>query len=371
MENNFKKAKNLKELKHKNIFYKKGLNINNIALILLVLFLCIHSIWITKNYLPNNLNYIYEQNFDFIKKTISTLFKYPVKLFFILFPFLSVSLVEIIRNSQTDKTSIFKNTSFYRLRKSHGWKFADIWYFLLSIFQSKLPFITLVGTLGIANYYNSYNDYLNQVLNKILPYSFINNNLFLIFIFSILLGDCVSYFSHRLSHKFFWELHEFHHSATEMTMFSFYRNGLLETFTVEAPILPFRVLSIILVTKSLSQGNWSIYTFYIIYNVILQMFIHLGHGSTRIIFPKPISYVFLSPALHWLHHSNNPDHFESNFGTIFSFWDRIFGTYLGEEHLQDIKGYGDPTSEYNKYHPLVCYFVIPFKKLYKKYTLSN
>ena len=58
------------------------------------------------------------------------------------------------------------------------------------------------------------------IFNQFLPFDFINNNL-LFFLNIYFIGDFVSYLSHGISHKFFWELHEFHHSATEMTMFNF------------------------------------------------------------------------------------------------------------------------------------------------------
>ena len=35
---------------------------------------------------------------------------------------------------------------------------------------------------------------------------------------------------------------------------------------------------------------------------------------------------FISPRMHGLHHSTDPAHFSRNFGMVFSFWDRIFGT---------------------------------------------
>ena len=312
------KKQNINEFETYNSFNTKFSSLSIIGIFFLVLFFIIQSIWITKNYLPANINNFQDQNFIFLKTIFSTILKYPLKGFFIIFPFLGVSIIEICRSTNRQAKISIKNTSFYKLKKSHGWKFADIWYFFFSIIQGKISFIALFGTLGIAHYYNAYGDFLNQFFNQFLPFDFINNNLLFFFIISILLGDFVSYLSHRISHKFFGNYMNFT-IQQEMTMFSFYRNGLLETFTVEAPILPFRILSVILVSKGLSQGNWSIYTLYIIYNIILQMFIHLGHGSTKIIFPKPISYIFLSPGLHWLHHSNNPNHFESNFGTIFPF----------------------------------------------------
>ena len=48
----------------------------------------------------------------------------------------------------------------------------------------------------------------------------------------------------------------------------------------------------------------------------------------------------MSPALHWIHHSINPNHYDKNLGMKFPFWDKLFGTYLDESHLKDIHAYG-------------------------------
>ena len=42
---------------------------------------------------------------------------------------------------------------------------------------------------------------------------------------------------------------------------------------------------------------------------------------------KPIRYLLMSPSLHWIHHSKNVKLYNSNYSVVFSFWDRIFGTY--------------------------------------------
>ena len=67
-----------------------------------------------------------------------------------------------------------------------------------------------------------------------------------------------------------------------------------------------------------------------------------------------------------LHHSNNPKHFNSNFGVVFVFWDKFFGTYLGPDQIKNIKKYGLPNSQYNKFHPLYAYFLLPFIKIKKR-----
>ena len=85
----------------------------------------------------------------------------------------------------------------------------------------------------------------------------------------------------------------------------------------------------------------------------------------QVYFPKPFSYVFLSPSLHWIHHSDNPKHFNKNLGTVFTFWDRVFGTYLDETNLKDVTGWVK-NNEWNKHNPLYCYYIMPLKRTYKK-----
>ena len=74
----------------------------------------------------------------------------------------------------------------------------------------------------------------------------------------------------------------------------------------------------------------------------------------------------MSPSLHWLHHSNNPKHFDSNLGSVFSIWDRIFGTYLSEKHIKEISGFGIDNSEYNKFNPLYSYIVLPLIRISRR-----
>ena len=41
----------------------------------------------------------------------------------------------------------------------------------------------------------------------------------------------------------------------------------------------------------------------------------------------PAAYVFVSPAMHRWHHAADPHFFQKNFATVFSIFDRLFGTY--------------------------------------------
>ena len=36
----------------------------------------------------------------------------------------------------------------------------------------------------------------------------------------------------------------------------------------------------------------------------------------------------MTPSMHRVHHSPEPHQTNSNYGVVFSFWDRLFGTYV-------------------------------------------
>ena len=74
----------------------------------------------------------------------------------------------------------------------------------------------------------------------------------------------------------------------------------------------------------------------------------------------------MSPTLHLLHHSANPEHFDKNFGQFITLWDKFFGTYLDESNLKNIKEFGVKNTQYNKYHPLYAVTLLPFTKISKR-----
>ncbi|HNK99441.1 MAG TPA: sterol desaturase family protein, partial [Chitinophagales bacterium] len=46
---------------------------------------------------------------------------------------------------------------------------------------------------------------------------------------------------------------------------------------------------------------------------------------------KGLSWLIVSPNMHKVHHHYMQPYTDSNYGNIFSFWDRVFGTF---KHLQ-------------------------------------
>ena len=60
--------------------------------------------------------------------------------------------------------------------------------------------------------------------------------------------------------------------------------------------------------------------------LFVHIYVHLQHTHLWIAFTGLAGRVFLSPAHHQIHHSNNPVHFDKNLGSCLAIWDWLFGT---------------------------------------------
>ena len=133
------------------------------------------------------------------------------------------------------------------------------------------------------------------------------------------------YFVHYLLHKikYMWKMHMVHHSDTNVDATTGTRHHPGDYILREA----FALLAIFLTGAPLS--------FYLFYRVATIFFTYMTHAniSLPLWLDKLISYIFISPNMHKFHHHYKRPWTDSNFGNIFSFWDRLFGTYF----------YGDPT----------------------------
>jgi sterol desaturase/sphingolipid hydroxylase (fatty acid hydroxylase superfamily) len=184
-----------------------------------------------------------------------------------------------------------------------------------------------------------YLKFLNKILN-FLPSNFIIFHLppflesLLATMVTMVSIDCASYFLHRGMHTYqwMWKIHSFHHSVIKMSFFSTHRQNPLETFiltlgrTLFAAIglslfhFFFRSNSPVLLINGLGAG----FFFY-------MFTVNLHHSHIPVSYPKWIRLILVSPHVHHIHHSLNPLHFGKNYGVVFSFWDRIFGTSFDEE----------------------------------------
>ena len=105
-----------------------------------------------------------------------------------------------------------------------------------------------------------------------------------------------------------------------------------------------------------------------LYQSLSVAFSQFNHANIRLSdkTDKLLSYLIVSPNMHKVHHHSFMPYTDSNYGNIFSIWDRVFGTYKNESHLKDITGYGVKDTEYNKVHPLYAITMLPIIKLKRR-----
>ena len=345
------------------------LEANNFLIFILIAIFFVFTTKFTLNdyglYIGSNklLNFLQFNNVP--KNNLFSLFLY--KGFFAFSPFIFITISELFI-SKLNGFEKFYSTSLYKLKTSEGFVIADFWYFFIQrIIFSRFPFFIVFITLGFSNLLSKYADIFASFYDKFMPLisstslSLVNC---LLIIFAIMLNDLLSYFSHRMQHKipFVWDMHEFHHSATEMTMFNIFRVAPLEKIPLDWIFIPFRIFSFFLINYYVTSGFFLPLFILLFYSSVTILFDYLGHSSIKVILPKPFSYIFMSPSLHWLHHSTNPKHHDCNFGQNFAIWDKCFGTYLGEEHLEEIEAFGVLGTNYNKYNPVYSTAILPIKK---------
>jgi sterol desaturase/sphingolipid hydroxylase (fatty acid hydroxylase superfamily) len=99
------------------------------------------------------------------------------------------------------------------------------------------------------------------------------------------------------------------------------------------------------------------------YQSLSVIFSQFNHANIQISdkVDKVLSYIIVSPNMHKVHHHFKLPYTDSNYGNIFSLWDRIFGTYMELNKNQIIYGVDTDLDEIqnSKFKSLI---ERPFKK---------
>lgn len=137
----------------------------------------------------------------------------------------------------------------------------------------------------------------------------------------LLLMDFIgAYLAHYVEHKVkpLWMVHLVHHTDHKVDTTTANRHHPIESliryaFTLAGVFIIGVPIGIVMLYQSLS--------------LIATQFTH-----ANIKLPKKVDYilsfVFVSPDMHKIHHHYVLPYTDSNYGNIFSIWDRLFGTYM-------------------------------------------
>ena len=147
----------------------------------------------------------------------------------------------------------------------------------------------------------------------------------------IVASDFLLYWAHRVFHGAgLWRFHAVHHSAEEIDWTVAYRfhpvNLWLGTFLVTAIMLFLGVSPAVLL-------------FLVPFDTTTAAFVHANLNWTL----GPLKYVVATPVFHRWHHTPLAEGGNTNFGSLLSVWDVLFGTFhMPENQLPSHYGIDEP-----------------------------
>ena len=147
-----------------------------------------------------------------------------------------------------------------------------------------------------------------------------NTPVWLQLIIGLLVLDLVgAYTIHWIEHKipFLWKFHVIHHSDEKVDTTTALRHHPGEsvfraTFTTLAVLLAGAPMWMVMLYQSVSA--------------VLSQFNH-SNMKMPLWLDKILKIIVVTPYMHRVHHHFRRPQTDTNYGNIFSFWDRLFGTY--------------------------------------------
>jgi len=193
-------------------------------------------------------------------------------------------------------------------------------------------FFVLIG-LGFAGLLLWSSNYVTAIGFGVLQW--ISMPLWLQCIVGVMLLDFFgAYLIHWIEHKLklLWKFHLVHHTDATVDVTTGLRHHPGEAV--------FRMLFTILGVIVAGAPIWIVF----LYQSISALFAHITHANIQM--PKNIdrtlSYVFITPLMHKVHHHYTQPLTDTNYGNIFAIWDRLFGTFAEVEDIKELR-YGIDT----------------------------
>lgn len=145
---------------------------------------------------------------------------------------------------------------------------------------------------------------------------------------AIVLFDCWQYWWHRINHRvpLFWRFHAVHHSDAELDASSgvrFHTGEMVLSFLARLVVIP----AIGITLPQLA-----------VYEAISLPVILFHHSNIRIsrALDRRLRWFIVTPWMHYVHHSRWQPETDSNYASLLSIWDRIFGSFRLRDKPQEI-----------------------------------
>ncbi len=167
---------------------------------------------------------------------------------------------------------------------------------------------------------------------------------FWVYLVAFIALDFAGYWTHRVQHtvNFFWNGHIIHHSSEEFNLACALRQSisaitkLFIIFLLPAALLgvPAKVISIV---------------------APLHLFAQFWYHTQHINKMGWLEKIIVTPSHHRVHHAINKEYLDKNYGQIFIFWDKFFGSY--QEELPNVKPVYGITRPVRTWNPIKINFV--------------
>lgn len=171
---------------------------------------------------------------------------------------------------------------------------------------------------------------------------------------AFLLFDAWMYWWHRLNHRipFLWRFHRTHHSDPMMdvtTANRFHLGEILISSLLRVPVIALLGLHL-----------WEL----ALYEAGMFAVVQMHHAN--IAFPawldRGLRAVIVTPFMHKVHHSRWQTETDSNYSSLFSFWDRLFGSFRLRENPGTLK-FGLEEFDPPENHTLIGLLITPLKQV--------
>lgn len=168
-------------------------------------------------------------------------------------------------------------------------------------------------------------------------------------ILDLIILDCLIYWWHRANHQipFLWRFHQVHHldrTLDTTTALRFHPGEVLLSAIARAGVillLGFPLASVILFETL----------------VLLAALFHHSNVRLPARFERLLSWIVVTPSIHWVHHHQVRQDTDSNYCTILSLWDWLFGSRSQTKRAADmaigVEGQAD--------QPVIRLFSLPMK----------
>jgi alkylglycerol monooxygenase len=142
---------------------------------------------------------------------------------------------------------------------------------------------------------------------------------FLTYFIAFMALDFAGYWVHRLDHEynFFWNAHIIHHSSEDFNLACALRQSVSVVL---------RIFTIFLLPAALLGVPATVIAVVAPLHLFAQFWYHTQHINKMGFLEK----IIVTPSHHRVHHAINPEYLDKNYGQIFIFWDKWFGTYQQE-----------------------------------------